>query len=91
MVMKTKARELGATIYEVKNTPLRDYIAARWREPYTVLCKSYISFSKLRNSGSSDVDEIAGIDVKKFQHVKPFSAAYVLFACLGLELISDLL
>ena len=36
MVMKTKARELNTTIYEVKQAPLRDYVAARWREPYTV-------------------------------------------------------
>ena len=36
MVMKTKARELNTTIYEIKQAPLRDYVAARWREPYTV-------------------------------------------------------
>lgn len=36
MVMKTKARELNTTIYDVKQAPLRDYVAARWREPYTV-------------------------------------------------------
>lgn len=36
MVMKTKARETSTTIYELKQAPLRDYVAARWREPYTV-------------------------------------------------------
>lgn len=36
MVMKTKARGLNTTIYEIKQTPLRDYVATRWREPYTV-------------------------------------------------------
>lgn len=35
MVMKTKAKEAKTTIYEVKNAPLRDYVAARWRQPYT--------------------------------------------------------
>lgn len=35
MVMKTKAKETKTTIYEVKNAPLRDYVAARWRQPYT--------------------------------------------------------
>jgi len=36
MVMKTKARELNITVYEVKQAPLRDYVAERWRKPYTV-------------------------------------------------------
>ncbi len=36
MVLKTKARERNTTIYEVKQAPLRDYVAARWREPYVV-------------------------------------------------------
>jgi hypothetical protein len=36
MVMKTAARHTGTTIYEQKNIPLRDYVAARWRQPYTV-------------------------------------------------------
>lgn len=36
MVMKTAARNAGITIYEQKNAPLRDYVASRWREPYTV-------------------------------------------------------
>lgn len=36
MIMKTAARAAGRTIYEQKNTPLRDYVATRWREPYTV-------------------------------------------------------
>lgn len=36
MVMKTAARAAGVTIYEQKNKPLRDYVAAQWREPYTV-------------------------------------------------------
>jgi hypothetical protein len=36
MVLKTAARQANVTIYEQKNTPLRDYVAARWREPYTV-------------------------------------------------------
>lgn len=36
MVMKTTARHAGITIYEQKNRPLRDYVTARWREPYTV-------------------------------------------------------
>lgn len=36
MVMKTAASAAGVTIYEQKNKPLRDYVAARWREPYTV-------------------------------------------------------
>ena len=36
MVMKTAARAAGVTIYEQKNTPLRDYVIERWRKPYTV-------------------------------------------------------
>jgi hypothetical protein len=36
MVLKTAARTAHVTIYEQKNTPLRDYVTARWREPYTV-------------------------------------------------------
>jgi hypothetical protein len=36
MVMKSAARAASITIYEQKNTPLRDYVAARWRKPYTV-------------------------------------------------------
>lgn len=36
MVMKTAARTAGVTIYEQKNQPLRDYVAERWRQPYTV-------------------------------------------------------
>src|SRR5476651_652735 len=36
MVMKTAARAAGVTIYEQKNKPLRDYVAERWRNPYTV-------------------------------------------------------
>jgi hypothetical protein len=36
MVMKTKARETSTTSYEIKNPPLRDYVAARWRKSYTV-------------------------------------------------------
>ncbi len=36
MVMKAKARELHTTIYEVKQAPLRDYVSAQWRDPYTV-------------------------------------------------------
>ena len=36
MVMKTAARAAGVTIYEQKNQPLRDYVAERWRNPYTV-------------------------------------------------------
>jgi hypothetical protein len=36
MVMKTAARQAGTTIYEQKNTPLRDYVATRWRQPYTL-------------------------------------------------------
>jgi len=36
MVMKTAARTAGVTIYEQKNKPLRDYVAERWRTPYTV-------------------------------------------------------
>ncbi len=36
MVMKTAARNAGVTIYEQKNQPLRDYVAERWRKPYTV-------------------------------------------------------
>jgi hypothetical protein len=36
MVLKTAARSNNRTIYEQKNTPLRDYVTARWREPYTV-------------------------------------------------------
>ncbi len=35
MVLKTAARAANITIYEQKNKPLRDYVAARWREPYT--------------------------------------------------------
>jgi hypothetical protein len=36
MVLKTAARQAGITIYEQKNTPLRDYVTERWRKPYTV-------------------------------------------------------
>jgi len=36
MVMKTAVRKNGISIYEQKNQPLRDYVTARWREPYTV-------------------------------------------------------
>lgn len=36
MVLATKARELCTTIYEVKQAPLRDYVAERWRKPYTL-------------------------------------------------------
>lgn len=36
MIMKTAARAADVTIYEQKNKPLRDYVTARWREPYTV-------------------------------------------------------
>jgi hypothetical protein len=36
MVMKTASRAAGVTIYEQKNKPLRDYVAERWRHPYTV-------------------------------------------------------
>ena len=36
MVMKTAAQATGITIYEQKNKPLRDYVAERWRNPYTV-------------------------------------------------------
>jgi hypothetical protein len=36
MVLKTAARQAGITIYEQKNVPLRDYVTARWREPYLV-------------------------------------------------------
>jgi hypothetical protein len=36
MVLKTAARNANVTIYERKNKPLRDYVTARWREPYTV-------------------------------------------------------
>ena len=36
MVMKTAARQTGITIYEQKNIPLRDYVATRWRQPYTL-------------------------------------------------------
>lgn len=36
MVLKTAARTTGVTIYEQKNTPLRDYVAECWRNPYTV-------------------------------------------------------
>lgn len=36
MVLKTAARQANVSIYEQKNAPLRDYVAARWREPYTV-------------------------------------------------------
>jgi hypothetical protein len=36
MVMKAAARQANVTIYEQKNQPLRDYVTARWREPYTV-------------------------------------------------------
>jgi Transposase DDE domain len=36
MVMKTAARQANITIYEQKNIPLRDYVATRWRQPYTV-------------------------------------------------------
>lgn len=35
MVMKTAAQAAGITIYEQKNIPLRDYVAERWRKPYT--------------------------------------------------------
>lgn len=35
MVLKTAARSNGVTIYEQKNKPLRDYVAERWRHPYT--------------------------------------------------------
>lgn len=36
MVLKTAARAAGVTIYEQKEKPLRDYVAERWRKPYTV-------------------------------------------------------
>ncbi len=36
MVLKTRARALNTTIYEIKEAPLRDYVSAQWREPYTV-------------------------------------------------------
>jgi hypothetical protein len=36
MVMKTAARVASVTIYEQKNLPLRGYVTAQWREPYTV-------------------------------------------------------
>lgn len=36
MVLKTAARAASVTIYEQKNRPLRDYVAERWRQPYTV-------------------------------------------------------
>jgi hypothetical protein len=36
MVLKTAARHANITIYEQKSTPLRDYVATRWRQPYTV-------------------------------------------------------
>jgi hypothetical protein len=36
MVMKTAARNANVTIYEQKHAPLRDYVATRWRQPYTV-------------------------------------------------------
>jgi hypothetical protein len=36
MVLKTAARAAHITIYEQKNKPLRDYVAERWRHPYTV-------------------------------------------------------
>ncbi len=36
MVMKTTARTAGVTIYEQKERPLREYVAAQWRKPYTV-------------------------------------------------------
>jgi len=36
MVMKTAVRKNGISIYEQKNQPLRDYVAERWRHPYTV-------------------------------------------------------
>ena len=36
MVMKTTARAAGVTIYEQKNKPLRDYVSAQWKNPYTV-------------------------------------------------------
>ncbi len=36
MVLKTAARSKGVTVYEQKNRPLRDYVAERWRKPYTV-------------------------------------------------------
>lgn len=36
MVMKTAARTASITIYEQKNKPLRDYVTAQWRHPYTV-------------------------------------------------------
>ncbi|MGH9856739.1 MAG: IS701 family transposase [Acidobacteriota bacterium] len=36
MILKTAARNANTTIYEQKNIPLRDYVTARWRKPYTV-------------------------------------------------------
>ena len=36
MVMKTAARAANISIYEQKNKPLRDYVTAQWRCPYTV-------------------------------------------------------
>jgi hypothetical protein len=36
MVLKTASIAAGVTIYEQKNKPLRDYVAERWRHPYTV-------------------------------------------------------
>lgn len=36
IVMKTAARAAHISIYEQKNKPLRDYVAERWRHPYTV-------------------------------------------------------
>jgi hypothetical protein len=35
MVLKSAARANNITIYEQKNKPLRDYVAERWRHPYT--------------------------------------------------------
>ena len=36
MVLANAAKQAGITIYEQKNKPLRDYVAERWRKPYTV-------------------------------------------------------
>jgi hypothetical protein len=36
MVLQAAARAASVTIYEQKNTLLRDYVAARWLEPYTL-------------------------------------------------------
>ena len=36
MVMKAAARSANVTIYEQKNQPLREYVLAQWRRPYTV-------------------------------------------------------